>query len=99
MGDKSIYIENCGDVYLESYVEETSSAFEDCSFDLRDYCPTIKPPIKRIEVDQILDWIGKKSSLEKSSRLSLLYGKAGIGKSVVMHDLLNELEDFDFGDF
>lgn len=92
LGDKSIYIENCGDVYLESYVEETSSAFEDCSFDLRDYCPTIKPPIKRIEVDQILDWIGKKSSLEKSSRLSLLYGKAGIGKSVVMHDLLNELE-------
>lgn len=90
-GDKCIYMES-GNVYLESYVEETSSAFEDCSFGLHDYCPTIKPPIKRIEVDQILDWIGKKSSAEKSSRLSLLYGKAGIGKSIVMHDLLNELE-------
>lgn len=93
-GIKPIYIEkNEGEIYIgESYVEETTSAFWNGSYELLDYTPTIEPAIIRDEVGIILDWIQKKASTEKSARLALLYGKAGIGKSIVMHDLLETLQ-------
>ena len=92
-GEKSIYVEkNEGQIYLgSSYVEEPSSAFNNGSYELLDYAATIKPAILREEVRLITDWIEKEASEESSSRLALLYGKAGIGKSVVMHDLLENL--------
>lgn len=88
-----IYIENNeGQIYVEnSYVEEASYAFDKGSYELIDYTPTIKPAIHRDEVRQIKDWIERKASSDQPSRLALLYGKAGIGKSIVMHDLLEEL--------
>lgn len=92
-GEKSIYIEKQnGDIYMGEYVEEAVSAFRDGSFELYEYAPKIKPSIPRSEVGQIKEWIEKEASTEKTSRLALLYGKAGIGKSVVMHDLLVELQ-------
>ena len=92
-GDKSIYIEKQnGNIYMGEYVEEAVTAFRDGSFELYEYAPKIKPSIPRLEVGQIKEWIEKKASTEKTSRLALLYGKAGIGKSVVMHDLLVELQ-------
>lgn len=93
-GVKPIYIEkNEGEIYVsENYVESPSSAFDNGSYELLDYMPTIEPAIPREEVEMIKTWIEKKAGTEKSSRLGLLYGKAGIGKSVVMHDLLVALQ-------
>lgn len=92
--EKSIYVEqNNGQIYVgNTYVEEASSAFNKGSYELGDYAPTIQPAIPREEVGYIKDWIEKDTSTEKSANLALLYGKAGIGKSVVMHDLLNVLQ-------
>ena len=93
-GEKSIYVgKNEGQLYVgNAYVEEASAAFKKGSFELKEYTPTINPPIHREEVGLIKDWIERKASSESSSRIALLYGKAGIGKSIVMHDLLNELQ-------
>lgn len=93
-GLKSIYIENNnGQIYVSNaYVVNVSTAFSKSSYELKEYTPTIYPAIHRNEVGQIKDWIEKKASKECSSRLALLYGKAGIGKSIVMHDLLEELQ-------
>jgi hypothetical protein len=92
-GEKSIYVgKNEGQIYVgNAYVEEASSAFNKGSYELLDYTPTIQPAIHRDEIEQIKDWIERKASTDQPSRLALLYGKAGIGKSVVMHDLLEEL--------
>ena len=92
-GEKSIYIERQnGDIYMGDFVEEPTSAFKDGSVELYEYAPRLNPPIPRPEVAQIKEWIERDVISEKSSRLALLYGKAGIGKSVVMHDLLVELQ-------
>ena len=93
-GDKSIYVErNEGEIYVGmNYVEEPSSAFNKGSYELQEYAPTIHPSIRRDEVDLIKTWIEKKAPAEQSARLALVYGKAGIGKSVVMSDLLKELQ-------
>ena len=92
-GDKSIYVgKNEGQIYVNhAYVEEASTAFNKGSYELQDYAPTIQPAIKRDEVRLIKDWIESEDQTGKPSGLGLLYGKAGIGKSVVMHDLLEEL--------
>ena len=94
-GVKSIYIEkNEGEIYVsENYVESPSSAFINGSYELSDYTPTIEPAIPREQVGMIKAWIEREVENEKSSTLGLLYGKAGIGKSVVMHDLLKTLQE------
>lgn len=93
-GEKSIYVEkNEGQIFMgNAYVEDASAAFSKGSYDLKEYTPTIQPAIHRDEVDLIKDWIERNSSTEHPSTLALLYGKAGIGKSIVMHDLLEELQ-------
>lgn len=93
-GTSPTYIEqNIGDIYIiEDYVKDTTSAIYQGSYELREYTPTIEPAIPREEVNQILEWIEKKTPTENSGRLGLLYGKAGIGKSIVMHELLKKLE-------
>ena len=88
-GDKSVYIEhNTGAIYVSDYVADPNEAFTDQSFELQNYAPKIQPPIQRDEVGHILDWIAKDTDSEKPNRVALLYGSAGIGKSVVMHDVL-----------
>lgn len=96
-GQKSIYIEkNEGNIYVGSgYVEDTTSAFCNGSYELLDYTPTIEPAILRDEVGMIQEWIERDVPSEQSSRLALLYGTAGIGKSIVMHDLLERLQSVD----
>ena len=93
-GVTPIYIENNeGQIYVgDVYVEETSTAFSKGSYELKEYTPTIHPAIHRDEVGLIKGWIEKKASIVSASRLGLLYGKAGIGKSIVMHTLLEELQ-------
>lgn len=93
LGDKSLYIEkNEGNIYIGNYVKDAGSAFLDGSFELSDYSPSISPAIFRKEVEQLKQWIEKSTQEKNPNRLALLYGKAGIGKSVVMHDLLTELQ-------
>ena len=93
-GLTSIYIEkNDGQIFVgNAYVEDAACAFEKVSYELHDYTPSIQPAITREEVGLIKDWIDRKAPSEINSRLALLYGKAGIGKSVVLHDLLKELK-------
>ena len=93
-GENSIYVDkNEGQIFVgNAYIEEASAAFSKGSYELKEYTPTIHPAIIRDEVGIIKDWIEKKASDEHPSRLALLYGKAGIGKSIVMHDLLEELQ-------
>lgn len=93
LGDKSIYIEKQnGNIYIsDSYVTEPECAFDKGSFELYMYQPTINPPIDRKEVDIILDWIEQDADPQEPNRVGVLYGKAGIGKSVVMHNLLQRL--------
>lgn len=87
-GEKSIYIEkNDGTVYVGEYVTDPNTAFADESYELEAYEPFIQPPIVRREVDEIYDWILRDTPEGKPDRVALLYGNAGIGKSVVMHDL------------
>ena len=92
-GAKSIYVEkNEGTIYVGDFVEEVSSAFKDGSYELYEYAPKINPPLTRPEVGQLQEWIARDASAESTSRIALLYGKAGIGKSVVMRDLLVKLQ-------
>ena len=89
IGDKSVYIErNSGAVYVGGYVADPNDAFVDQSFELQNYMPKIQPSIQRNEVGEILDWIENDTQAEKPNRVALLYGGAGVGKSVVMHDVL-----------
>ena len=92
-GEKPIYIErNEGNVYVGDYVSKTNEAFTDESFELHMFAPQITPQIKREEVGIILNWIAKDTDKTYPKRVALLYGSAGVGKSVVMHDVLLELE-------
>ena len=92
-GKNPIYIEcNEGNVYVGDYVSKTNEAFEDRSFELRMVAPQITPQIKREEVGVILNWIAKDADKTEPKRVALLYGSAGVGKSVVMHDVLLNLE-------
>lgn len=94
-GVKPIYIDkNEGKIHIDNnYVEEPSFAFKNGSYELLGYTPTIQPSIHRPEVNQIINWIERDASTDQSARIALLYGKAGIGKSVVMHDVLVALND------
>lgn len=94
-GGKSLYIEtSLGNVYLaNNYTRDPASAFARGSDELLGYTPAICPEIPRQEVDLIQEWIENKSDPTDSlTRLALLYGKAGIGKSIVMHKLLERLQ-------
>ena len=94
-GDRSLYIEkSLGNIYLaNNYTRDPASAFARGSDELLGYTPAIYPEIPRQEVDLIQNWIESKSdTTDSSDRLALLYGKAGIGKSIVMHKLLEHLQ-------
>ena len=93
-GAKSLYIEkNNGTIYVSNdYTEDPPSAFYNGSYELLGCIPTIEPEIPRDEVSLIQEWIEQEAPAEKSARLALLYGKAGIGKSIVMRNLLESLQ-------
>lgn len=89
-GEKSVFIDNnSGNIYIDGYATDAEHAFVDGSFDLGMYRPSINPAVKRHEVDSITSWIEQDSDEQKPIRIGLVYGKPGIGKSIVMHDLLS----------
>lgn len=89
-----VYIaRDAGTIFVDEYTENVDKAFEDKSFELRTFAkPQINPPILRDEVNLILNWIAQDADGKDPNRVALLYGKAGVGKSVVMHDVLCKLE-------
>lgn len=93
-GDNSIYVErNVGQIFIGgNFIEEPTSAFSTVSSELKNYTATITPHIHRDEVNEVVEWIAREAEKEGSSRLALVYGKAGAGKSVVMHDVLEALQ-------
>lgn len=92
-GDKSIYVEhNSGVIYAGENATAPNDSFVDQSFELKYYAPKIQPPIQRREVGLILSWIANDTQTDKPNRVALLYGSAGVGKSVVMHDVLVEAQ-------
>lgn len=97
-GDKSVYVDkNNGNIYIDGYTTDAEHAFGVGSFDLEMYRPSINPPVRRAETERITSWIEQESDKETPIRIGLLYGKPGIGKSIVMHDLLlamSEREDY-----
>ena len=80
---------------VNTYTRDHASAFARGSDELLGYTPAIYPEIPRQEVNLIQKWIECKSDhpADSSTRLALLYGKAGIGKSIVMHKLLERLQE------
>lgn len=91
-GEKSVYVDNNnGNIYINRFATDAERAFVDGSFDLEMYKPSINPPIKRAEVEGIASWIDQELDAQNPVRIGLLYGKPGIGKSIVMHDLLSTI--------
>lgn len=93
-GETNIYVErNDGNIFISRYVSNTKDAFENGSYELDTYVPSIQPPIERREVKDIYEWIERNADRDVPKRVSLLYGKAGIGKSVVMHEVLKKVQE------
>ena len=91
--NQKIYIEkNTGNFYVGVVETDNKHEFERCSCDLEMYQASIKPVLIRPEVDTILNWIREDTDEKYPERVGLLFGNAGIGKSVVMHDLLLRLK-------
>lgn len=91
-GDKSVYVDNNnGNIYIDGYATDAEHAFVNGSFDLEMYHPSINPPVWRSEVESIASWIERETDTQSPQRIGLLYGKPGIGKSIVMHDLLADI--------
>ena len=91
-GDRPVYIEkNDGTVYVGDYVSDASEAFEDISFDVENCVPTIDPPIARPETELLYNWIHAEYEDTKQHSVALISGKAGIGKSVILHDLYEKI--------
>lgn len=96
-GSKTLYVENnSGRIYIvetNRYISPDDKALKDGSIELKMFTPSINPPVERNEVNTILDWIIRDADNKNPQRVGLLYGKAGIGKSVVMNNLLIRLQE------
>ncbi|MDR0230254.1 MAG: ATP-binding protein [Flavobacteriaceae bacterium] len=100
LNDDSLYIEkNEGIInYVQSNkelsIEETLESFEKASIDLISYTNKFKDEIhlKRSETNTLLEWI-QSDLTDKDSKISLLVGNAGMGKSVILKDLIDLLNE------
>ncbi len=75
-------------------IEHLRDAIQSCSSQLRQQRCTIAYTdhhIKRDTVDEIINWLKSESDFDKN--VSILLDQAGMGKSVVLHDVLCELEN------
>lgn len=75
-------------------IEHLRDAIQSCSSQLRQQRCTIANTdhhIKRDTVDEITNWLKSESDFDKN--VSILLDQAGMGKSVVLHDVLCELEN------
>lgn len=92
-GEKAIAVSNKdGNIFFNSNNEIELKSLEVASVGLETWKSDILDEhFKRAEVDQILQWIDEEAS-KPQDRISVVVGNAGMGKSVVMSDVLKELE-------
>ena len=98
-GEKSLYIENAGDIYLNSKdssltKEQIIENFNSASIDLSSYKNTFgdKIQIDRNETTLLFNWIVNELP-SKESNIAILSGGAGYGKSVILKDLFEKLKN------
>lgn len=98
-GNNPVYFGNVnGDVYMNSSGDSADyrQIFHDISTDLRVWRSVLyeEKHIPRQQTDVLLSWIDTDFEKDKE-RVAILVGAPGSGKSVVMHDLLEQLEKED----
>lgn len=98
-GNHPVYIGKVnGDVFMNSSDGSVDyrQIFHDVSTDLRVWRSVLyeKKHIHRQQTEVLLSWINADFEKDKE-RVAILVGAPGSGKSVVMHDLLVQLEDKD----
>lgn len=97
-GEKSVYIENAGDIYINSKEsdltqEQIIENFNSASIDLSKYNNQFgnQVHIDRDETIQLYNWVI--NDLEpRESAITILGGNAGYGKSVILKDLFDKLQ-------
>ena len=79
---------------IKEIVKKQPKSFAELSSNLRgiDKYLVGKYHIKRRETEQIKDWILNSSPEKPEERICMVTGEAGCGKTVIMADLLDELE-------
>lgn len=92
-GDKAIAINNNdGNIYFNSLNQIELKSLEMASVGLETWKSDILDEhFEREEVKEIFSWINEKANKPKD-RISVVVGNAGMGKSVVMSDILKKLE-------
>ena len=96
-GNRSVYIgEVNGNVYMNSFGDSLDyrQIFRYISTDLRSWRSFVYADkhIPRKQTDELCQWIDQEHDKEKE-RVALLVGAPGTGKSVVMHDVLQVMEE------
>lgn len=100
LNDDSLYVEkNEGIInYFQNNkklsIEEALKSLEEASIDLTSYTNKFKGEIhlKRSETNTLFEWV-QRDLTEKDSKISLLVGNAGMGKSVILKDLIDLLNE------
>ncbi len=95
-GNHPVYFGNVnGDVFMNvpGVSPDYRQIFHDISTDLRKWRSVLylERHIPRQQTDSLMEWIEADQGKEKE-RVTLLVGAPGSGKSVVMHDVLEQLE-------
>lgn len=97
MGSHSVYIENANNTVINcgvtSRVIDARQLFADISQDLRGWRHTLSDGyfIPRPQTTKLIEWIESDIS-EAKERVALLVGGAGSGKSVVLREVLCQME-------
>lgn len=92
-GDRSVAVNNrAGNVSVGRNHEIDIKSMELASEGLKSWKTDIREiHIPRQETKTVLDWLHNGKGDKPGERVSVLVGNAGTGKSVVMHDILEEL--------
>lgn len=96
-GNKAVAInQNEGNVIFNSNNEIELKSLEMGSIGLKTWKSDIKGVhVDRKEVAGILNWVHSDKNAKAQDRVALVVGNAGMGKSVIMSDVLKKLEDED----
>ncbi len=92
-GDRAIAVNNrSGNIFMDQKHEIDIKSMEWASEGLKSWKTDIREiHFARQETKTVLDWLHNGKGDKPGERVSVLVGNAGTGKSVVMHDILEEL--------
>ena len=96
-GERAVAInKNDGNIAFNSNNEVELKTLEMDSIGLKTWKSDIKGVhVDRKEVADILNWVHSDKNAKAQDRVALVVGNAGMGKSVIMSDVLKKLEDED----